>query len=286
MLGAHLDYLILRGLAHRRNLQTERERDRQAASVSAQDFEARLPKLAKLFARFEGRLPLDPALSYLDMGCGSGELTLALARLGVQRITGVDFVPRSIERAQAHALRMGLEQRANFLLRDLRTWQPPERFDVLLSFDMLEHVDAPDAFLRRMAHFATPRGIAVLAFGPLFHSPFGDHMNEFFRLPLPWRGLIFGERALLRVRREYYRPTDPAERLRDVVGGLNQMRYSEFLRYAREAGWTFDWLAVNTFLPAPLRAVSDQLTRAAPLGDYFVHNVYAVLRRDGLRGAG
>jgi len=75
-----------------------------------------------------------------------------------------------------------------FIRRDLRAWVPDEKYDALLSFDALEHIEDPEAFLRKMTEFVVPGGVAVLAFGPLFHSPFGDHMLDFFRLQIPWRG--------------------------------------------------------------------------------------------------
>src|SRR5262245_1148254 len=231
MLGATLDYFILRALANCRNLATEEELEgafnEEAASSDGAD-----PKFQKLVERFEGHLPLDPSLRYLDLGCGSGELTLAFARRGVRRITGVDFLPRNIERARACALGSGAGEGVEFVCSDLRLWTPDERYDVLLSFDALEHIDAPAAFLRQMADFIAPGGVAVLAVGPLVHSPFGDHMWDFFRLQIPWRGLLFSEEAVLRVRRECFRPTDPARSYREVAGGLNLIRYSEFLKHA------------------------------------------------------
>jgi hypothetical protein len=59
------------------------------------------------------------------------------------------------------------------------------------------------------------------------------------------------------------------------------MRYSDFLKHVRAAGWSFDYLAVNAFLkrlPA-LQFISDIVMRIPGVRDYFVHNVYAVLRR-------
>ena len=108
-------------------------------------------------------------------------------------------------------------------------------------------------------------------------------MWDFFRLQIPWRGILFPEQAVLRVRRECFRPTDPAKGYREVAGGLNLMRYSEFLKYVRNTGWEFDYLAVNTCLRRlpPLRFISDIVTRVPAVRDYFVHNVYAVLRRAG-----
>lgn len=283
MLGEALDYRVLRSLAHARLRATEDELDRlhaeQGRDPGALDAAA---KLDKLRARFEGRFPLDPRLSYLDLGCGEGELALALARLGA-RVTGVDFMPRAIEAARRNARRAAAEGavqgEVSFLCADLHAWQPAQRFDVLLSIDVFEHVRDPEAFLRRMAGFLAPGGVAVMAFGPLFHSPFGDHMKAFFRVQLPWRGVLFNERALLRVRRECYRPTDPAERLQDVAGGLNRMRYGEFLRYLARTGWRARFLRVNAGIPRPARAVSRVLTSVPLARDYFVHNVYAVLER-------
>jgi SAM-dependent methyltransferase len=279
MLGATLDYLVLRALAHRRNRATEEELDRRFSRTSAEPLDE--SKFFKLVDRFEGHLPLDPALRYLDLGCGSGELTLAFARAGACRITGVDFLARNIERARACADKVCAGEGVRFVCSDLYGWTPDGKYDVLLSFDALEHIDAPAAFLRRMADFIAPGGVAVLAFGPLFHSPFGDHMWDFFRLQIPWRGILFSEEALLRLRKECFRPTDPARCYPKIAGGLNLLRYSDFLRHVRDAGWVFEYLAVNTFLGrlSPLRLASDLVMRIPGLGDYFAHNVYTVLRR-------
>jgi SAM-dependent methyltransferase len=279
MLGEKVDYRLLKPLAHRRNFATEAELDARAVETSPQAFDAQMPKMEKLLGRFGSHLPIDAHKSYLDMGCGTGELTLALAGMGAGRITGVDFLPRSIETARVHTARIGADN-AQFVCADLHEWVPPEKYDVLLSFDAFEHIDEPRVFLRRMKQLAAPDGRAVLSFGPLFHSPLGDHMWGFFRVQVPWRGVLFSEDAILRVRREYFRPTDPARRLSDIAGGLNRMRYSEFIGHVRATGWEFDYLAVNTFLRegSLARRVSDALARVPGLRDFVPHNVYAVLR--------
>jgi SAM-dependent methyltransferase len=279
MLGETLDYWLLKTLAHRRNLATEAELDARAAAASPQAFDAQMPKLEKLLRRFGEHLPIDAGKSYLDMGCGTGELTLALAGMGAGRITGVDFLPRSIDTARAHAARIGAGN-VSFACADLHSWAPPQKYDVLLSFDAFEHIEDPRAFLLRMKQLLAPGGVAVICFGPLFHSPFGDHMWGFFRVQLPWRGVLFSEDAMLRVRRECFRPTDPARRLSEIAGGLNRMRYSEFIGHVRATGWEFDFLAVNTFLRegSLARKISDGLARLPGIRDYVPHNVYAVLK--------
>jgi hypothetical protein len=58
------------------------------------------------------------------------------------------------------------------------------------------------------------------------------------------------------------------------------MRYSQFLGYVRDTGWQFDYLRPNAFLrKGPLRKVSDTVMALPGVRDYFVHNVYATLRR-------
>ena len=72
----------------------------------------------------------------------------------------------------------------------------------------------------------------------------------------------------------------PARRLSEIAGGLNRMRYSEFIEHVRATGWEFDYLAINTFLPegSAARRASDLLARVPLLRDFIPHNVYAVLR--------
>ena len=282
MLGATIDYWLLRPFVHAQNRATEEELDRDGSTSLRGDQETR--KLPRILERFEGRFPLSPSLRYLDIGCGSGELTLALAKRirethgRLPSITGVDFLPRFVERARANAKAAGLEEQVRFECADIHEWQAPHEFDVAISFDALEHIANPRAFLASMGRYLGPGGVAVISFGPLFHSPFGDHMGEFFRVPIPWRGVLFSEHAILRLRSEFYRPTDPARRLTDIAGGLNLMRYSEFLRDARETGWRLRYLRTNTFLRNPLaRRIAASLAERPRIGDYFMHNVYAVM---------
>jgi hypothetical protein len=58
------------------------------------------------------------------------------------------------------------------------------------------------------------------------------------------------------------------------------MRYSEFLDYVRDTGWEFEYLRANAFLEKPaLRRVSETVLVVPIVRDYFVHNLYAILRR-------
>jgi 2-polyprenyl-3-methyl-5-hydroxy-6-metoxy-1,4-benzoquinol methylase len=279
MFGATVDYWLLRPFTHDHNLATEEEIERDHAAMQL-DIQRAIRRIQKLAERLKGRLPIE-GMTYLDVGCGSGDMTLGFARLGARHVTGVDFVARAISVAKTNAERLGLADRVEFVECDIHEWVPPRRFDVVLSHEAMEHIHDPQSFLRRLAYFVAQNGVAVLAFGPLFYSPVGDHMWGFFRLPIPWRGALFSEKAILRLRKERFRPTDHAHSYEQIVGGLNQLRYSDFLRFAAEAGWKFQFLDVNPQLRKfpVLYRLSEVLCRVPHLRDYFATSVYAILAR-------
>lgn len=279
MFGSTIDYWLLLPFTHNRNSATEEELNIMAPQVWNCNVVAAVRRIEKLQTRLQGQFPIRTDFRYLDIGCGSGDIAIGLARLGACHVTGIDMVPRCISAAITNIERLQLHDRVKFVCEDIHNWIPDQRFDVVLSHEALEHVEDPRAFLQILRQFVKPHGIAVLAFGYLFHSPLGDHMDPFFRIPIPWRGVLFSEKAILRLRRKQFRPTDKAASYRDISGGLNLLRYSEFLKYAADAGWKFDYLVVNpqlkTFLP--LYWLSNTLLRLPWLRDYLACSVYAVL---------
>ncbi|WP_327738803.1 class I SAM-dependent methyltransferase [Streptomyces nojiriensis] len=107
-------------------------------------------------------LPAGPA-GVLDVGCGTGSLSLLLAEAG-HRVTGVDLAPRMVERAEAKLAAAGLAGR--FLVGDAA--DPPtgqERYDVLLCRHLLWTLPDPGAALRAWTARLGPGGRLVLVEG-------------------------------------------------------------------------------------------------------------------------
>src|SRR5262249_52972733 len=96
----------------------------------------------------------------------------------------------------------------------------------------------------------------------------------------PWRGVLFSEQAILRLRREQYRPTDRETSYQNISGGLNLLRYSEFLQYVTDTGWEFEFLSVNPQLRTfpILHRLSNALVRVPRVQNYFAASVYTILR--------
>lgn len=67
---------------------------------------------------------LQPGMTVLDLGSGSGILTLAAARLGARRAVGIESDPEALPVALRNARRNGLEARAAFLEGDAGALAP------------------------------------------------------------------------------------------------------------------------------------------------------------------
>ena len=66
----------------------------------------------------------------LDLGCGSGQNALKLAERGWS-VVGVDWAQHAIELATRSAQAQGLD--ASFYVGDITTWEPPAKFDLVVS---------------------------------------------------------------------------------------------------------------------------------------------------------
>jgi magnesium-protoporphyrin O-methyltransferase len=69
----------------------------------------------------------------LELGSGTGQLTVAMLRRGASTVIGVDLSPRSVEAARDLAGREGLAERASFLAGDAAATDLPRRDVVVLD---------------------------------------------------------------------------------------------------------------------------------------------------------
>ena len=105
----------------------------------------------------------------LDMGCGEGELSTQLAKLGA-RVVGIDISPELIEVARRRAVADSVQERTEFLVWDiLEKPLPEERFDLVTCSAVLHHVNI-ESFLPVLWASLKPGGIAVMI-EPLGLSP-------------------------------------------------------------------------------------------------------------------
>ncbi|MBI3694163.1 MAG: class I SAM-dependent methyltransferase, partial [Acidobacteria bacterium] len=96
----------------------------------------------------------------LDVACGSGYGAYMLKIVGAAEVVGVDADPAAIETARRVYETPGLE----FRIADATAIHPPERpFDVVVSFETIEHVADAEAFLESVRRQLAPGGLFLIS---------------------------------------------------------------------------------------------------------------------------
>jgi SAM-dependent methyltransferase len=115
-------------------------------------------RLAPLFVDFA---EITPAQYVLDVGCGTGNLSLTLARNpDIARVRGVDLSPAYVE----HAKRRSGDSRVDFQVADACALPfPDSSFDHAFSMLVLQFVPQPDRAVREMRRVTRPGGTVAAA---------------------------------------------------------------------------------------------------------------------------
>lgn len=93
----------------------------------------------------------------LDVGCGGGILSEAMAARGAQ-VTGIDLGEKALKVAQLHKLESGAAVDYRLVAVETLAAEQPESFDVVTCMEMLEHVPDPAAVVRACAGLVKPGG--------------------------------------------------------------------------------------------------------------------------------
>ena len=108
-----------------------------------------------------GRIDLQDA-RVLDVGCGAGLLSEALAKSGAQ-VTAIDLAPDLIKVAKLHRLESGVEVDYRLQSAEALAAEAPASFDAVTCMEMLEHVPDPGAILAACAALLRPGGRLVVS---------------------------------------------------------------------------------------------------------------------------
>lgn len=102
-----------------------------------------------------------PPLEVVDFGCGTGVLTLELARWA-KRVTAIDRSAAALEQARARLEREGVPN-VRFLEADLHSLPAKlEGKDLVVASQSLHHVEKPEAVLAEAARILKPGGRVVV----------------------------------------------------------------------------------------------------------------------------
>ena len=110
---------------------------------------------------FVARMGLEPGARVLDIACGTGNVTIPLARRGAM-VTGLDIMPHLLDEARARAAREGLPIRFDEGFAETLPY-PDASFDVLVSMFGIMFFPLPATVVSEMARVLRPGGRLALA---------------------------------------------------------------------------------------------------------------------------
>lgn len=148
-------------------------------------------------------------LKVLDVGCGGGLISEALAAFGAQ-VTGIDMGEAPLSVAKLHLLESGLNVEYKKITAEELAAEQPEHYDIVTCLEMLEHVPDPASVISACANMVKPGGDV--------------YFSTINRSPKAWLFAIVGAEYVLNL---LPRGTHEYEKL---------IKPSELNEYARTAG--------------------------------------------------
>ena len=100
--------------------------------------------------------------SVLDVGCGGGILTEAMARDGA-RVTGIDLSDKALGVARLHQLESGTGVDYRLTSAEALALEAPASFDVVTCMELLEHVPDPASIVAACAKLVRAGGYVVFS---------------------------------------------------------------------------------------------------------------------------
>lgn len=135
-----------------------------------------------------GRVALEAPRRIVDLGCGSGNVTLLLAqRWPAARILGLDGSSEMLAHARARSTSIEWRQ------AELGTWQASQAFDLVYSNAALHWLPDHATLFPRLAENVAPRGVLAVQMPSNFSAPSHVVMHELAR-EAPYRAHL--ERVL------------------------------------------------------------------------------------------
>jgi 2-polyprenyl-6-hydroxyphenyl methylase / 3-demethylubiquinone-9 3-methyltransferase len=203
---------------------------------------ARMGWIIARMARRHGRDPAAPTplagLRVLDVGCGAGLASEALARAGAE-VTGLDAAGEALAAARAHAAGGGLAITYRDGTPEALLAEGTDPFDAVLALEVIEHVADRAAFCRHLAALVWPRDAGG---GQVFLSTLNRTPRSFLLAKL-------GAEYLLRLLpigthdwRMFVRPAELGAELREAglraadIAGLSMDPLTGTWRITRDVG--------------------------------------------------
>jgi SAM-dependent methyltransferase len=189
--------------------------------------------------------PLLRGRNALDLGCAGGGRSVAwFRRYELAHISGIDISDVYIDAAWKFARQMSAKAEFTVAVAEALPY-PDERFDAILTFDVLEHVQDVEKALSECWRVLRSAGRLCLVF-PSYFQPFEHHLGLATRAPFiqyafPSRALVRAFHEILEERgpdAAWYKRSSPELEWWERGHEINGMTAGGFKKLIRQAGWT------------------------------------------------
>ncbi len=232
----------------------------------------------------------------IDFGCGTGEMSYLLCKFGASSVVGIDLTARDVKIATSRLKDEPIE----FVVSSSsdRIDLADESVDVIVCFDVMEHIMEYEAIMREWQRVLRPGGRVLIHWQPWLHDPYGHHGHVYGLLP--WAHVFLTHREQVEVCANVIDcPTVSApwwdqangkrvNRFRDSLEAgtadksdfLNQLTTARFERLIKGVGLRIERVTYEHFSgPLLIRKVSALLTKIYLLREFFMANAVYVLTK-------
>lgn len=93
----------------------------------------------------------------LDIGCGSGRYCIDLAKLGAEKVVGIDLAEKSIQMACKYAGDSGVSNVCSFISGNFKEYTFDSLFHISIAIGVMDYVADPVLLIQKMAEVTTEK---------------------------------------------------------------------------------------------------------------------------------
>jgi len=145
--------------------------------ISRLETRGKHPRAAEMTNDYLEAMRIDEAKDVLDIGCGTGVVSRAIARRAgfTGRVIGIDLSPYLTHAAARFARQEGVGDKIEFRTGDSHTLGIPDRsLDAIVAHTLLSHVSDPSAVLSEVFRILKPGSCAAIFDGDFASMTFGS----------------------------------------------------------------------------------------------------------------